>query len=114
MLGGGGSNDDVDDDDGDDDNDDGDNDDDGSEGGGGGRNNAVHGKCFRKKQSNCQSCLFYLNEKVFTRQGDNYFTDQKTLPVTVSARYIRFHPMTQEYWNTLRVEVYEGEFSANS
>ena len=72
------------------------------------------GNVFGKSKVTVNHFFFSLNEKVFTRQGDNYFTDQKTLPVTVSARYIRFHPMTQESWNTLRVEVYEGEFSANS
>ena len=47
--------------------------------------------------------------KVFTRLTDGITTDQQTLPGTVSARYIRFHPITQYEWNTLRVEVYKGE-----
>ncbi|XP_068689627.1 lactadherin-like, partial [Montipora foliosa] len=45
---------------------------------------------------------------IFTRQGDHNYIDQETLPVTVFARYIRFHPIFQHAWNTLRVEVYEG------
>ncbi|XP_068738040.1 uncharacterized protein, partial [Montipora capricornis] len=32
---------------------------------------------------------------------------RKRLPVTVFARYIRFHPISQLSWNALRVEVYE-------
>ncbi|XP_068681245.1 adhesion G protein-coupled receptor L4-like isoform X1 [Montipora foliosa] len=44
---------------------------------------------------------------IFTRLGDDSYIDQKTLPVTVFARYIRFHPISQHYWNALRVEVYE-------
>ena len=46
--------------------------------------------------------------KVFTRMGNNYYVDQQTLPVPMSARFIRFHPITQKYWNNFRVEVYEG------
>ncbi|XP_068748139.1 uncharacterized protein [Montipora capricornis] len=45
---------------------------------------------------------------IFTRQGGSNYIDQKTLPVTVFARYIRFHPISQLSWNVLRVEVYEG------
>ncbi|XP_068704778.1 uncharacterized protein, partial [Montipora foliosa] len=50
---------------------------------------------------------------IFTRQGDSNYIDQETLPVTVFARYryIRFHPISQHAWNTLRVEVYEGNAS---
>ncbi|XP_068748140.1 lactadherin-like [Montipora capricornis] len=44
---------------------------------------------------------------IFTRLGDYSYIDQKTLPVTVFARYIRFHPISQHYLNALRVEVYE-------
>ncbi|XP_068747255.1 venom prothrombin activator omicarin-C non-catalytic subunit-like [Montipora capricornis] len=44
---------------------------------------------------------------IFTRQGGSNYIDQKTLPVTVFARYIRFHPISQLSWNVLRVEVYE-------
>lgn len=55
--------------------------------------------------------LLSFQIQIFTREGDNDYIDQKTLPGTVSARYIRFHPISQEYWNNLRVEVYEGEFS---
>ncbi|XP_068689194.1 lactadherin-like [Montipora foliosa] len=50
---------------------------------------------------------------IFTtcRQGDSNYIDQEMLPVTVFARYIRFHPISQHAWNTLRVEVYEGNAS---
>ncbi|XP_067057395.1 uncharacterized protein [Acropora muricata] len=48
------------------------------------------------------------NKMVFTRMGNNFFVDQKTLPAPMSARYIRFHPISQHSWNTLRVEVYEA------
>ncbi|XP_068752631.1 lactadherin-like isoform X2 [Montipora capricornis] len=50
---------------------------------------------------------------IFTRQGDSNYIDQETLPVTVFARYryIRFPPISQHAWNTLRVEVYEGNAS---
>ncbi|XP_068679872.1 adhesion G protein-coupled receptor L4-like isoform X2 [Montipora foliosa] len=44
---------------------------------------------------------------IYTRQGGANYIDQKTLPVTVFARYIRFHPISQYYWNALKVEVYE-------
>ena len=49
--------------------------------------------------------------KVFTRLGNNSYVDQQTLPAPMSARYIRFHPISQHSWNTLRVEVYEGIYS---
>ncbi|XP_068670713.1 lactadherin-like isoform X2 [Montipora foliosa] len=57
----------------------------------------------------CWSTSTYENgtQVIFTRQGDNNYIDQETLPVTVFARYIRFHPISQHAWNTLRVEVYE-------
>ncbi|KAK2546827.1 Coagulation factor VIII, partial [Acropora cervicornis] len=47
------------------------------------------------------------NEWVFTRMGNNSYVDRQTLPAPISARYIRFHPISQHSWNTLRVEVYE-------
>ena len=40
--------------------------------------------------------------------GNNSYVDRQTLPASMSARYIRFHPISQHNWNTLRVEVYEG------
>lgn len=43
--------------------------------------------------------------------GNNSYVDQQTLPAPMSARYIRFHPISQHSWNTLRVEVYEGIYS---
>ena len=45
--------------------------------------------------------------KVFNRMGNNSYVDQQTLPAPMFARYIRFHPISQHSWNTLRVEVYE-------
>ncbi|XP_067035066.1 uncharacterized protein [Acropora muricata] len=48
------------------------------------------------------------NKMVFTRLGNNSYVDQQTLPAPMSARYIRFHPISQHSWNTLRVEVYEA------
>ena len=43
--------------------------------------------------------------------GNNSYVDRQTLPAPMSARYIRFHPISQHSWNTLRVEVYEGIYS---
>jgi len=48
------------------------------------------------------------NKMVFTRMGNNFYVDRQTLPAPMSARYIRFHPISQHNWNTLRVEVYEA------
>ena len=48
--------------------------------------------------------IIYLKE--FHRQGDSTTVDRHKLPVSVSARYIRFHPTKQQGWNCLRVEVY--------
>ncbi|XP_044168465.1 contactin-associated protein-like 2 [Acropora millepora] len=50
------------------------------------------------------------NKMVFTRMGNNFYVDRQTLPAPISARYIRFHPISQHIWNTLRVEVYEAYF----
>ena len=47
---------------------------------------------------------------MFTRLGNNSYIDQQTLPTPITGRYIQFHPITQEYWNNFRVEVYEGIF----
>ena len=47
---------------------------------------------------------------MFTRLGNNSYIDQQTLPTPITGRYIRFHPITQKYWNNFRVEVYEGIF----
>ncbi|KAK2555530.1 ZP domain-containing protein, partial [Acropora cervicornis] len=54
--------------------------------------------------------LFLVNchMGVFTRMGNNFYVDRQTLPAPMSARYIRFHPISQHSWNTLRVEVYEA------
>ncbi|XP_044166885.1 uncharacterized protein LOC114952391 isoform X3 [Acropora millepora] len=54
------------------------------------------------------------NKMVFTRLGNNSYVDQQTLPAPMSARYIRFHPISQHSWNTLRVEVYEVTTSSPS
>ncbi|KAL9983511.1 hypothetical protein ACROYT_G005695 [Oculina patagonica] len=45
-------------------------------------------------------------EVEFHRQGDSNTVDQHKLPVSVSARYFRFHPTKQHEWNCLRVELY--------
>ncbi|XP_029182218.2 contactin-associated protein-like 5 [Acropora millepora] len=47
------------------------------------------------------------NKMVFTRMGNSSYVDRQTLPMPMSASYIRFHPISQHSWNTLRVEVYE-------
>ncbi|XP_020603386.1 coagulation factor V-like [Orbicella faveolata] len=47
------------------------------------------------------------NEDVeFNRKGGSKTVDQHKLPVSVSARYIRFHPTKRNKWNCLRVEIY--------
>ena len=44
--------------------------------------------------------------KVFTRTGNSSVTDYHELPVPVSAKFIKFHPISQHIWNCLRVEIY--------
>ena len=44
--------------------------------------------------------------KVFTRVGGSSTIDQQSLPVTFSAKFVRFQPITQNNWNCLRVEMY--------
>ncbi|XP_078361829.1 uncharacterized protein LOC144646163 isoform X3 [Oculina patagonica] len=51
-------------------------------------------------------------EVEFHRQGDSNTVDQHKFPVSVSARYFRFHPTKQHSWNCLRVELY-GESSTS-
>ncbi|XP_078382904.1 lactadherin-like isoform X1 [Oculina patagonica] len=45
-------------------------------------------------------------EVEFHRQGDSNTVVQHRLPLSVYARYVRFHPTKQHNWNCLRVEVY--------
>ncbi|KAL9982451.1 hypothetical protein ACROYT_G004494 [Oculina patagonica] len=52
-------------------------------------------------------------EVEFHRKGDSHTVDQHKLPVPVSARYFRFHPIKQHNWNCLRVELYNGTHNSN-
>ena len=52
------------------------------------------------------SVMFGLYLKVFHREGATI--DRHKLPVTVSAKYIRFHPINRHNWNCLRVEAYSN------
>jgi len=47
-------------------------------------------------------------DQVFHRQGKGATIDQHKLPITVSAKYIRFHPTNRHKWNCLRVEAYSN------
>ena len=52
---------------------------------------------------------YMLFLKEFHRKGDSYTVDEHKLPVSVSARYIRFNPTKRHNWNCLRVEVYSAD-----
>jgi len=52
-------------------------------------------------------------EVEFHRQGDSNTVDHHKLPVTVTARYLRFNPTKRHTWNCLRVEVYGTDQSSN-
>lgn len=52
---------------------------------------------------NVKTVFFYQE---FNRKGGSKTVDQHKLPVSVSARHIRFHPTRRNKWNCLRVEIY--------
>ncbi|KAL9952074.1 hypothetical protein ACROYT_G039278 [Oculina patagonica] len=61
---------------------------------------------FSTDESSWTTYAYAGTDVEFHRKGSSLTVDRHELPVSVQARYVRFHPTNRHVWNCLRVEVY--------